>query len=215
MLELIIKAALSYLLGSLVGSLLIGKLRGVDIRTMGSGNAGATNALRTQGKAVGLTVLAIDLAKGWVATAWLAHAALPTILPAAPALAAWTVPVCGLGVMLGHIYPCWFGFRGGKGVATLVGVILGISGWLLVVFLATFLVTVMIFGWVSFGSMLGTAAVAVAIAVGNFPPRGPLLAFALAALVLVLYAHRGNIARIRAGTESRAKRLWLLRGRVA
>jgi acyl phosphate:glycerol-3-phosphate acyltransferase len=213
--ELLIKAALAYLLGALVGSLLLGRLRGVDIRTMGSGNAGATNALRTQGKAVGLTVLIIDLLKGWVATAWLAHWSLPLIMPAAPALAAWTVPLCAIAVMLGHIYPVWFGFRGGKGVATYVGVILGVSGWLLVVFLATFLLTVMLCGFVGLGSMLGAAAVALAIAVGPLAPRLPLLLMALAAALLIIYTHRGNIARMRAGTESRARRLWLFKGEAA
>jgi glycerol-3-phosphate acyltransferase PlsY len=213
--ELLIKAALAYLLGALVGSLLLGRVRGVDIRTMGSGNAGATNALRTQGKAVGLTVLVIDLLKGWVATAWLAHWSLPLIMPAAPALAAWTVPLCAIAVMLGHIYPVWFGFRGGKGVATYVGVILGVSGWLLVVFLATFLLTVMLCGFVGLGSMFGAAAVALAIAVGPLAPRLPLLMMALAAALLILYTHRGNIARMRAGTESRARRLWLFKGEAA
>jgi glycerol-3-phosphate acyltransferase PlsY len=211
--ELLLKAALAYLLGSIVGSLVIGRLRGVDIRTLGSGNAGATNALRTQGKAVGLTVLVIDLAKGWLATAWLAHATLPVILPAAPALEAWSVPVCALAVMLGHVYPAWFGFRGGKGVATLVGVLLGISATLVEAFLLTFLVAVMLFGYVGLGSMLATLAVALFIATGYFSPRGPLLTFAVLALVLILYTHRGNIERMRAGTESRARRLWLFAGR--
>jgi acyl phosphate:glycerol-3-phosphate acyltransferase len=211
--ELLLKAALAYLLGSIVGSLVIGRLRGVDIRTLGSGNAGATNALRTQGKAVGLTVLVIDLAKGWLATAWLAHATLPVILPAAPALEAWSVPVCALAVMLGHVYPAWFGFRGGKGVATLVGVLLGISAMLVEAFLLTFLVAVMLFGYVGLGSMLATLAVALFIATGYFSPRGPLLTFAVLALVLILYTHRGNIERMRSGTESRARRLWLFAGR--
>jgi glycerol-3-phosphate acyltransferase PlsY len=216
MLELIIKGALAYLLGAVVASLLIGRLRGVDIRTLGSGNAGATNALRTQGKAVGLSVLVIDLGKGWIASGWLAQASLPMIAPAPPALAQWSVPVCSLAVMLGHIYPVWFGFRGGKGVATLVGVLLGISGRLLLAFLGTFLVTVMLFGYVGLGSILGTIAVAVAVSVGHFPPRVPLLCFALAAALLVIYTHRGNIERMRRGTESRARRLWLLgRGRAA
>ena len=209
MTELLLKAALAYLLGSIVGSLVIGRLRGVDIRTLGSGNAGATNALRTQGKAVGLTVLVIDLAKGWLATAWLAHATLPVILPAAPALEAWSVPVCALAVMLGHVYPAWFGFRGGKGVATLVGVLLGISATLVEAFLLTFLVAVMLFGYVGLGSMLATLAVALFIATGYVSPRGPLLTFAVLALVLILYTHRGNIERMRSGTESRARRLWL------
>ena len=209
MTELLLKAALAYLLGSIVGSLVIGRLRGVDIRTLGSGNAGATNALRTQGKAVGLTVLVIDLAKGWLATAWLAHATLPVILPAAPALEVWSVPVCALAVMLGHVYPAWFGFRGGKGVATLVGVLLGISATLVEAFLLTFLVAVMLFGYVGLGSMLATLAVALFIATGYFSPRGPLLTFAVLALLLILYTHRGNIERMRSGTESRARRLWL------
>jgi glycerol-3-phosphate acyltransferase PlsY len=212
--ELLLKAALAYLLGSIVGSLVIGRLRGVDIRTLGSGNAGATNALRTQGKAVGLAVLVIDLAKGWLATAWLAHATLPVILPAAAALQAWSVPVCALAVMLGHVYPAWFGWRGGKGVATLVGVLLGISATLVEAFLLAFLVAVMLFGYVGLGSMLATLAVALFIATGYFSPRGPLLTFAVLALVLILYTHRGNIERMRSGTESRARRLWLFARRT-
>ncbi len=214
MTELLLKAALAYLLGSIVGSLVIGRLRGVDIRTLGSGNAGATNALRTQGKAVGLAVLVIDLAKGWLATAWLAHATLPVILPAAAALQAWSVPVCALAVMLGHVYPAWFGWRGGKGVATLVGVLLGISATLVEAFLLAFLVAVMLFGYVGLGSMLATLAVALFIATGYFSPRGPLLTFAVLALVLILYTHRGNIERMRSGTESRARRLWLFARRT-
>jgi glycerol-3-phosphate acyltransferase PlsY len=213
--ELLLKAALAYLLGSIVGSLVIGAARGVDIRTLGSGNAGATNALRTQGKAVGFAVLVIDLVKGWLATAWLARATLPLLQPAAPALAAWSVPVCALAVMLGHIYPAWFGFRGGKGVATLVGVLLGISATLVGVFLLTFLLAVMLFGYVGLGSLLATLAVVLAIATGHFPPRGPLLSFALLALVFILYTHRGNIERMRCGTESRARRLWLFGRRAA
>jgi glycerol-3-phosphate acyltransferase PlsY len=212
---LVLKVLLAYLLGAVVASLVIGRLRGVDIRTMGSGNAGATNALRTQGKAVGLTVLVIDLAKGWIASAWLAPASLPLLTPAPPALEAWSVPLCSIAVMLGHVYPVWFGFRGGKGVATLVGVLLGISGWLLLAFLGAFLATVMLVGYVGLGSMLGTLAVAIAVAVGHFEPRGPLLTFALAAALLIVYTHRGNIERMRGGTESRARRLWLLgRGRA-
>jgi acyl phosphate:glycerol-3-phosphate acyltransferase len=164
---------------------------------------------------VGFVVLIIDLAKGWLATAWLAPARLPFILPPAPALAAWSVPVCALGVMLGHIYPVGFGFRGGKGVATLVGVLLGISARLLAVFLLTFLAAVMLFGYVGLGSILATVAVAIAIAVGHFPPRLPLLTFAILAVLLILYTHRGNIARMRCGTESRSKRLWLFGRRAA
>ena len=211
MTELVIKGILAYLLGSLVGSLVIQRIRGgADIRTLGSGNPGATNALRTQGKAVAAAVLAIDLGKGWVATALLAPATLPVIFPAAPALAVWLAPLCGLCVVLGHVYPVWFGFRGGKGFATLLGAVLGISGWLFLVMIATFLAVVILFGYVSLGSMLAAVSVAAAIALGNFAPRAPLLSFAVLAALLVVYTHRSNIARIRSGDESQARRLWLL-----
>jgi glycerol-3-phosphate acyltransferase PlsY len=217
MAALIVRGALSYLLGSIVASLLIGRFRGIDIRTLGSGNAGATNALRTQGKAVGLTVLLIDLAKGYLASAVLAHVSLPLVPEMSPAMSAWSVAVCSLAVMLGHVYPVWYGFRGGKGVATLVGVLLGIAPMLLVVFLVTFLLTVMLSGYVSLGSMLGTLAVALAVrfGVGHLDPRAPVLAFAIAAFLLIVYTHRSNIARLRAGTESRARRLWLLKRSAA
>jgi len=214
---LILRGVLAYLLGSIVASLLIGRFRGVDIRTLGSGNAGATNALRTQGKAVGLTVLVIDLAKGYLASAVLASVPLPFVPATSAAVSAWSVPVCSLAVMLGHVYPLWYGFRGGKGVATLVGVVLGIAPALLLVFLVTFLVTVMLSGYVSLGSMLGTLAIAVAVwlGVGHLSPRAPVLAFAIAAFFLIVYTHRANIARLRAGTESRARRLWLLKSSAA
>ena len=208
MAALLTKALLAYLLGSVIGSLLLGRLRGVDIRTMGSGNPGATNALRTQGMKVGLTVLAIDMAKGWVATGLLAGWALP-VGSAPAALAPWSAPVCGVAVILGHLYPLWFGFRGGKGVATFVGALLGLNAWLLLVFVLSFFGSVILLGFVGLGSILGAVAVAIAAACGNFPDRLPLLAFAVIAMLLILYKHRANLARMHAGTEPRAMRLWL------
>jgi glycerol-3-phosphate acyltransferase PlsY len=210
MIELLVKGGLSYLLGSIMGSLLIARLTGgIDIRTLGSGNAGATNALRTQGRKVGLAVLLIDLSKGWIATAviasWLMPAAL--IAPAAAPLAAWRVPVCGIAVMLGHVYPLCYGFRGGKGVATLLGAVLGINAWLLLPMILTWLVAVIAFGYVGLASIL--AAVALAVAIAFTSPGAPLLSFGALSALLILYTHRSNIARMRAGTESRARRLWL------
>ncbi len=214
MTELIVKTGLSYLLGSVVGSLLIGRLKGgVDIRSLGSGNAGATNALRTLGSKIAFWVLVIDLAKGWVATRLIAPATLPGIAPAPPALEAWCVTGCALAVMLGHIYPLWFGRRGGKGVATLAGAVLGIDPWLLVPMALTCLAAVVLFGFVGLASILAALALAVAIALGNLSPRPPLLAFAVLAAALILFTHRSNIARMRAGTESRARRLWLFGAR--
>ena len=209
MIELMLKGALSYLLGSIVGSLAVARLTGgADIRTLGSGNAGATNALRTQGRKVALVVLVIDLAKGWIATAMVATWAMPAGIAAAPAaLAAWSAPVCGLAVMLGHVYPLWYGFRGGKGVATLLGAVLGIKARLLLPMILTWLAAVIAFGYVGLASILGAVALAVALALTR--SGTPLLVFGILSALLILYTHRSNLARMRAGTESRARRLWL------
>ncbi|MBS0579256.1 MAG: glycerol-3-phosphate 1-O-acyltransferase PlsY [Proteobacteria bacterium] len=207
---LLIKALLAYLLGSVIGSLVIGRMRGIDIRTMGSGNAGATNALRTQGKAIGLAVLVIDLAKGWVATALLAPMALPLLGSVPGPLQLWCAPVCGIAVMLGHVYPVWFGFRGGKGVATLLGTLLGISGTLVLVFVLVWLATVVLLGFVGLASILGAIAVALASLAGRGSGQVPLAYFTVLAAALIVYTHRANVARMRAGTEPRAMRLWLL-----
>jgi glycerol-3-phosphate acyltransferase PlsY len=209
MIELVLKAGLSYLLGSVMGSLVIKRLTGgADIRTLGSGNAGATNALRTQGKKVGLAVLAIDLSKGWIATGVLAPWVLPAVIPSAAArLALWCAPLCGIAVMLGHVYPLWYGFRGGKGVATLLGAVLGINGWLLLPMVLTWFAAVIVFGYVGLASILAAAALAVATAVTS--RSAPLIAFGIVSMLLILYTHRTNIARMRTGTESRARRLWL------
>jgi acyl phosphate:glycerol-3-phosphate acyltransferase len=213
MIELVLKAGLSYLLGSVMGSLLIARLTGgADIRTLGSGNAGATNALRTQGKKVGLAVLAIDLAKGWIATGVLAPWVPPSVISSAAApLALWCAPLCGIAVMLGHVYPLWYGFRGGKGVATLLGAVLGINGWLLLPMMLTWLAAVIVFGYVGLASILAAVALAVALAVTSH--SAPLIVFGIITALLILYTHRTNIARMRTGTESRARRLWLLGAR--
>jgi glycerol-3-phosphate acyltransferase PlsY len=199
----VIKVILSYLLGSIVGSLLVGRLRGgVDIRRLGSGNAGGTNALRTQGKGFAFWVMLIDIGKGWLATRVVApfHTTQPY---------GWLAAVCGIAVMLGHVYPLFYGFRGGKGVATLVGAALGLDPGLLLPMLGTWLVAVILFGFVGLASMLGALALAVAGAMGAWEPRGPLVAFGVLSALLIAFTHRSNIARMRAGTEPRARRLWL------
>ena len=208
--ELIVKALLAYLLGSLVGSLLLGRLRGVDIRTMGSGNAGATNMLRTQGKAAALAVLLVDVGKGWVATGVLAPWAIPGLTPAAGGMHSLAPSVCGLAVILGHIYPLWYGLRGGKGFATYLGAVLGINPGLVGVMILAWLATVVLTGFVGLASIVSAVAVAIAIAARSSAFGQPLLVFGIVAVLLVIYTHRANIGRMLAGNESRARRLWLL-----
>src|SRR6202161_566777 len=127
MLELGVKILIAYLLGTLLGSLILGRVRGVDIRSMGSGNAGATNALRTQGKLFGFLVLLIDIAKGMIAVWWLPPAALPGLGIDTGVSREWLTMACGFAVIVGHVYPVWFDFRGGKGAATVVGVVAAVD----------------------------------------------------------------------------------------
>ena len=212
----LIKVSLSYLLGSIVGSLVIGRLRGgVDIRQLGSGNAGGTNALRTQGKVFAFWVMVIDIGKGWLATRVVAPLALPGLALGAAAgtptsSSGWVAVACGVAVVLGHVYPVFFGFRGGKGVATLIGAVWGLDAWLLLPMLVTWLVAVILFGFVGLASMLAAAAVALTGALGSWEPRAPLITFGVLTAVLIAFTHRSNIKRMLAGTEPRARRLWLL-----
>jgi acyl phosphate:glycerol-3-phosphate acyltransferase len=214
MLELGVKTLIAYLLGGLLGSLVLGRLRGVDIRSMGSGNAGATNALRTQGKLFGLLVLLIDLGKGIFAVLYLPGAALPGVA-IDPALSReWLTLACGFAVIVGHVYPVWFGFRGGKGVATMIGVMGALEPRLLLPVLLSWFVVLLLTGYVGLASILA-GAVVVAFVFLREPANVPLLTFCMSVELFVIYTHRGNIARMLAGKEHRVRRLWLFRSRAA
>jgi glycerol-3-phosphate acyltransferase PlsY len=214
MLELGVKLLLAYLLGTLLGSLILGRMRGVDIRSMGSGNAGATNALRTQGKLFGFLVLFIDIAKGVVAARWLPSAILPGIGIDPDVSREWLTVACGFTVIVGHVYPVWFDFRGGKGAATVVGVVAALELRLLLPLLLSWIVVLLLSGYVGLATMLATVALAVAVLVLE-PGNLPLCAFCGAIAVFVIFTHRSNIARMRAGKENRVRRLWLFRSRAA
>jgi acyl phosphate:glycerol-3-phosphate acyltransferase len=212
-LELGLKTLLAYLLGSVVGALVVGHFRGVDIRTMGSGNAGGTNALRTQGLAFAAATLVIDVGKGWLAAGWLPSIVLPLAADAHRFAPDWIAVSCAVAAIAGHIYPLWHDFRGGKGGATLGGVLLALSPVTLGVAVAAWLGFVVIFGFVGLATV--AAAIAVPVAAALAPAPASLLAFGVAAAALVTFAHRGNLARIRAGAEPRADKLWLFRPRGA
>jgi acyl phosphate:glycerol-3-phosphate acyltransferase len=212
MLELGVKTLLCYLLGSLIGSLIVGRLRGgVDIRDLGSGNPGGTNALRTQGPMFALWVILIDAGKGWLAAAVVPGLALAGADPSIDRL--WLAVACATAVVVGHVYPVWYGFRGGKGAATLVGVLLGLKPVALLPVLAVWLLVVMISGFVGLATMVATAAFPAYVVAAGIDPSRALLTFGCVMLVFVCYTHRSNIERMRAGTENRAQRLWLLRKR--
>lgn len=214
MLELAVKSLIAYLLGSVIGSLLVGQLRGgVDIRKLGSGNAGGTNALRTQGLGFAIWVMVIDIGKGWLAAGVMPPLSLPGIGIDPQVDRTWLAVACATAVVLGHVYPVWYGFRGGKGAATLIGVVVGLKPVAILPVFAVWLVVVMLSGFVGLGTMLAVASFPVYLALTEAEPSAALLAFGCAMTLFVCYTHRSNIERMRTGTESRARRLWLLKPR--
>ena len=214
MLELGVKILTAYLLGTVLGSLVLGRLHGVDIRSMGSGNAGATNALRTQGKLFGFLVLALDIAKGVITVLWLPTAVLPGVGIDLSLPREWLTLACGFAVIVGHVYPVWFGFRGGKGAATMVGVIAAVELRLLAPLLLTWFAVLVLTGYVGLATMLSGVVLVAAVFVLE-PNNVPLLVFCIGVTLFVIYTHRSNIARMRAGQENRIRRLWLFRPRAA
>ncbi len=213
MLELGLKTLIAYLLGSVMGALLAGALRGVDIRELGSGNAGGTNALRTQGFWFALATVLVDVGKGWLAAGWLPGLALPGIAADPSVDRAWLAAACASGAVLGHVWPMYHEFRGGKGGATFIGALLALGPATVPVALAAWLALAMLTGLAGLATMVAAASVPLAASL-FYPGERPLLAFAVAIAAFIVWAHRGNIARMRAGTESRLGRLWLLRPRT-
>jgi glycerol-3-phosphate acyltransferase PlsY len=211
-LELGVKTLISYLLGSLLGSLLLGRLKGVDIREQGSGNAGGTNALRTQGWAFAVGVIVIDVGKALLAVGWLPGADLPFVGIDPSVDREWLQAACAAAVVVGHVYPVWYEFRGGKGAATLIGAVAVLAPQALIPVAVVWLACVMLTGYVGLGTMLGSASLPVYFAWAR-PGDTALLAFGLVMAAFVVYTHRANVARMRAGNENRARRLWLLRPR--
>lgn len=202
MFDLLWMALLAYLIGSISGALVLGRLRGVDIRQQGSGNAGGTNALRTVGWVFALFVVIIDIGKGVLAVAMVPL--LPTFfsdpLPAPPTTAA----ICGFCAVLGHVWPVYFGFRGGKGAGTAVGVMAVIAPWTLGPLVLVWLVTLLGTGFVGLSTILaGLSLVPSMWLFGPQPVPLALTALAIALAALLVLTHRSNLIRLYQGTENR------------
>jgi glycerol-3-phosphate acyltransferase PlsY len=194
----------AYLLGSLSGSLLLGRLRGVDIRTQGSGNAGGTNAFRTQGVKFALGVVAVDIGKGALA-AWFGLHFAPVGVPLATSAHGY---LAALAAVLGHVWPAWHGFRGGKGAATLVGGLGLLWPWALAAIVPTWLLVLIATGYVGLATVL--AVLVLPLLAWWSGADAPRLLFAVATAVLLVFTHRANLQRLAAGTESRFAQARLL-----
>jgi glycerol-3-phosphate acyltransferase PlsY len=183
----------AYLLGSIPTGLLLARAAGVDIRASGSGNIGATNVYRTLGRSVGVMTLIGDCLKGL----------LPVVVAGSLAFSPVWIAAVGLAAFLGHVYTVFLGFKGGKGVATALGVFLGVAPLAVVGALAVFVAVVWKTRYISLGSITAAAVMPGLVAVVDGRPVLVLMTVLIAALVV--WKHRENIQRLRAGTENRFK----------
>ena len=188
---IVLACVLGYLAGSLPIAFVMARMRGIDLRRAGSRNLGAANVLRTAGIASAIVVLLGDAAKG--ALAVVAADAMTNNVTAAAA--------AGLAAVVGHVFPVWLGFRGGKGVATAAGVFGVLAPLSTIIAVAAFVATVLLTRFVSAGSIV--ASLVLPISAGMTASPATVVAAAVAAALLIVSRHRGNLGRIATGTERR------------
>jgi glycerol-3-phosphate acyltransferase PlsY len=200
---LLLKALIAYLLGSVSGSMVMGRLRDVDIRTSGSGNAGGTNAFRTQGFKFALAVVIIDIGKGAVAAGLLPLLNLP--VPGQALSTEIQAMVCGFMAVVGHCFPVWYGFRGGKGAATAVGALLVIEPIVLLPMIVVWVLTLVASGWVGLATILAALSLVPAFAYWGDSTLALWFGVILAGFIVLM--HQSNIRKLIAGTENRFERI--------
>ncbi len=198
----IVTALVAYLLGSIPTGFLVAKARGIDIRTVGSGNIGATNVLRILGKPAGIFVLMIDAVKGWSAVQVGAHIWQPIFAPGGGLeVHSWFALTAALCAVLGHNYTCWLWFKGGKGIATSAGVLVALVPLSLLIILAVWIVVFALTRYVSLASICASFTLPFAAwFTGESQTMVIVTAFMAA---LAIYKHRTNIQRLIQGTEHR------------
>lgn len=212
MLELGVKFLLSYFIGSLMGSLIVGKLRGgIDIRTQGSGNAGGTNALRTQGLAFAIGVVIIDIGKGVIGAGVVPGLNLPFVATDPEISRTWLTLCCAAAAVIGHVWPIYHRFRGGKGAATLIGTLIVINAKLVLPLLLVWAVVLVATGYVGLATMVAAVSLPVWIGFTQWPADQPLLIYAAVMALFIIYCHRANIQRMRDGTEHCNSKLMLFK----
>lgn len=191
----------AYLVGSLSFAVIVSRVMGLhDPRTYGSGNPGATNVLRSGSKAAAIATLLLDALKGWLPVALVHWFGRPY------GLGDGTLAAVGLAAFLGHLYPVFFRFQGGKGVATALGVLLGISGWLGLATALTWLIIAFFFRYSSLASLVAAVFAPVYYVLFSgvvWYAEAPVTAAIVAMGLLLIWRHRENIKRLMAGKESR------------
>jgi acyl phosphate:glycerol-3-phosphate acyltransferase len=201
----IVIALAAYLLGSIPTGFLVTKARGIDIRTVGSGNIGATNAFRILGTGPGILVLLVDALKGWTAVQLLGFWMVPVLLPASAWGRSQEVPsvLAGLFVILGHNFTCWLGFKGGKGIATSGGVFFALAPVAAAIALGAWVIVFFLTRYVSLASLVASIMLPTAVWLTVHGILVPIVTTLLG--FLAVFKHRGNIRRLLDRTESRVQ----------
>ena len=182
----------------------MGKIRGVDIRTMGSGNAGGTNAFRTQGAIFALSVVVVDIAKGYVATYYVSgdfgQGSMLGVL-------------CGIVAVLGHVYPVYYNFKGGKGAGTLVGILIGLYPFGLLISFSVWLIILVLTGYVGLSTMLAGISFPFVIYYESFMGglNSTIGSFSIIMALFLVFTHRSNIIRMLKGNENRFDKVMIFR----
>ena len=211
LIQVLLSVVPGYLLGSIPFGFVVGKALGVDIRKQGSGNFGATNVLRTLGKKWGVLVFTLDAFKGLAAVLAIQHlvGVDAAATPAGYLSIAQAGILAGVGCILGHNFPVWLGFKGGKGIATSAGVLLGLAPLATILALTVWVLTFYGTRYVSVASIIAAATLPTLIGLFQWFGRGaldPVFWFAAVAATLAIWRHRPNIERLLAGTEHRFER---------
>jgi len=216
MLELGVKFLISYFIGSLMGAMIVGKLRGgVDIRTMGSGNAGGTNALRTQGVIFALGVVLVDVGKGVIGVGIVPGLELPFV-PQDPEISrTWLTLICATGAVVGHVWPIYHGFKGGKGAATLIGTLIVLAPKLIIGVLLVWGWMLVMTGFVGLATMTAATTLPIWVGFTRLPEDQPLFIYLTMMAMFVIYWHRSNIRRMREGTEHRNVKAMMFKPKLA
>tara|TARA_B100000929_G_scaffold65688_1_gene50090 strand:- start:653 stop:1300 length:648 start_codon:yes stop_codon:yes gene_type:complete len=213
--EVVTLLILSYLTGSIPTSIIVSRVaKNIDIREHGSGNAGATNVYRILGWKYALIVLSLDIFKAW----------LPTAIYATKIFLSISIPdigfiqiLCGFSAVLGHTYPIFSGFKGGKGIGSLIGVLLALFPFAFPLCLIVAIFVVVTTGYVSLGSIFAAISLPIIILIlpglGIITPNLSLVIFSLLVPWFVIYTHRSNISRIRNGTENRFDKALIIKKR--
>jgi glycerol-3-phosphate acyltransferase PlsY len=213
-LELGVKFLISYFIGSVMGAMVVGKLRGgIDIRSMGSGNAGGTNALRTQGLAFAIGVVLIDIGKGVVGAGLVPGIELPFAATDAEISRQWLTLCCAAAAVFGHVWPIFHRFRGGKGAATLVGTLIVLGPALILPLVLVWACVVVVSGYVGLATMVAASVVPVWIGLTRLPADQPFFIYCVVMAAFIIRWHRSNIQRMRDGTEHRNTQLMLFKSK--